>query len=232
MQTNSEKQGAEEGVKIRNCPFLSFTDSGSKSLQSLKAAEADSDLNLTKIQGQKLMATALLLGCPAGLFVKNHNQSNCRLCPGFLKVSYAIDSKRSAGWPCRRFTIVAATEGSASSSKSEETIPSWARPDSDEAPPWAREDAKETSPQQTIEVPFYAYLLASTITAIAAIGSIFEFINQKPVFGLLYPDSIFYVPLLGFFVLTGIPTSAFLWFKSVEVANREAEEQDRKDGFL
>ncbi|KAK9095816.1 hypothetical protein Sjap_021313 [Stephania japonica] len=136
------------------------------------------------------------------------------------------------GRSCRRFTIVAATEGSTSSSKSEETIPSWARPNSNEAPPWARDDGKETSPQQTIEVPFYAYLLASTITAIAAIGSIFEFINQKPVFGVLYPDSIFYVPLLGFFVLTGIPTSAFLWFKSVEVANREAEEQDRKDGYL
>lgn len=25
---------------------------------------------------------------------------------------------------------------------------------------------------------------------------------------------------------------AFLWFKSVQVANKEAEEQDRRDGYM
>ncbi|KAK9167795.1 hypothetical protein Scep_002986 [Stephania cephalantha] len=224
MQTNSEKQGAEEGVKIRNCPFLSFTDSGAKSLQSLKAAEADSacrslvpilSSNLISVRSQSYYRD-----------IRPETNGHCLtswLSGGFIRQKSQPKQLQIMPWM---------SKSSASSSKSEETIPSWARPDSDEAPPWAREDAKETSPQQTIEVPFYAYLLASTITAIAAIGSIFEFINQKPVFGLLYPDSIFYVPLLGFFVLTGIPTSAFLWFKSVEVANREAEEQDRKDGYL
>lgn len=133
-----------------------------------------------------------------------------------------------------KFCVVGVTESSKEpSSKSEkETIPSWARPDSDEAPPWAQDQAKQSSSQQSFEIPFYVYLLASAITAIAAIGSVFEYVNQRPVFGILNSDSIFYAPLLGFFAFTGIPTSAFLWLKSVKAANKEAEEQDRRDGFL
>ncbi|KAJ0977959.1 hypothetical protein J5N97_013433 [Dioscorea zingiberensis] len=139
--------------------------------------------------------------------------------------------KKQGGRFCHRFVVFAATEGSAKPSQSDERIPSWARPDSDEPPPWAR-DGGNGSPQPTFEIPFYAYLLASAITAIAAIGSIFEYANKKPVFGVLNSDSVFYAPLLGFFVFTGIPTSAFLWFKSVQTANKEADEQDRKDGYL
>ncbi|KAK7396398.1 hypothetical protein VNO78_17382 [Psophocarpus tetragonolobus] len=133
----------------------------------------------------------------------------------------------------RRFVEVAVTQGSAESSKSEEKIPSWAKPDSDEPPPWARDEPNnKNSQQEGFEIPFYAYLLASAITAIAAIGSIFEYVNQRPVFGVLTSDSVFYAPLLGFFVFTGIPSSAFLWFKSVQAANKEAEEQDKRDGYL
>lgn len=130
-----------------------------------------------------------------------------------------------------RFSIFAVTEGSAKSSESEETIPSWAKPDSDEPPPWATDEGKGLTSQGSFEIPFYVYLLTSTITAIAAIGSIFEYVNKNPVFGILNSDSIFYAPLLGFFAFTGFPTSAFLWFKSVQVANKEAEEQDRRDGY-
>ncbi|XP_072997252.1 uncharacterized protein [Typha latifolia] len=130
----------------------------------------------------------------------------------------------------RRLVVVCVTKGSAKSSKSDEKIPSWARPDSDEPPPWARDEGNKKT-ESTIEIPFYAYLLASAVTAIAAIGSIFEYVNQRPVFGVLNSDSAFYAPLLGFFVFTGIPTSAFLWFKSVQAANKEAEEQDRRDGY-
>ncbi|XP_042485953.1 uncharacterized protein LOC122066192 [Macadamia integrifolia] len=132
----------------------------------------------------------------------------------------------------RKFTVSAGTEGSAKSSKSEETIPSWAKPDSDEPPPWAQDESKKNVSEQTLEIPFYVYLLASAVVAIAAIGSVFEYVNQKPVFGVLNPDSIFYVPLLGFFAFTGVPTSAFLWFKSVQAANKAAEEQDQRDGYL
>ncbi|KAG1365524.1 Dimethylaniline monooxygenase [N-oxide-forming] 1 [Cocos nucifera] len=130
-----------------------------------------------------------------------------------------------------RLVVLAITEGSTKSSKSDEKIPSWARPDSDEPPPWARDEGNGSTSPQTIEIPFYVYLLASAVTAIAAIGSVFEYINQKPVFGVLSSDSVFYAPLLGFFAFTGIPTSAFLWFKSVQAANKASEEQDRRDGY-
>ncbi|KAL2522005.1 hypothetical protein Fot_25928 [Forsythia ovata] len=137
-----------------------------------------------------------------------------------------------------RVRVLAASGGSSkdsSKSKGEEvgnddpSAPSWAKPGSDEPPPWARQEAQKES--SGFEVPFYVYLLASAITAIAAIGSAFEYLNQKPVFGVLNSDSVFYTPLLGFFAFTGIPSSAFLWFKSVQVANKEAEEQDRRDGY-
>ncbi|KAJ4829950.1 hypothetical protein Tsubulata_008383 [Turnera subulata] len=149
----------------------------------------------------------------------HHNQYGCP------------ERKTSKG----RLIVVGATEGSSKSSKAEESMPSWARPDTDEPPPWARDEQPKgglSSSDPTLEIPFFAYLLASAITAIAAIGSIFEYANQKPVFGILGPDSIFYAPLLGFFVFTGFPSSAFLWFKSVQAANKEAEEQDRRDGYF
>ncbi|XP_068647707.1 uncharacterized protein [Aristolochia californica] len=133
--------------------------------------------------------------------------------------------------PFHRFRVSAASKGSAKSNQPDEKIPSWARPDSDEPPPWAPEELKPAS-AQAFEVPYYAYLLASAVTAIAAIGSVFEYINQKPVFGVLNSDSVFYAPLLGFFAFTGIPTSGFLWLKSVEAANKAADEQDRRDGYL
>ncbi|XP_074286478.1 uncharacterized protein LOC141611759 [Silene latifolia] len=120
---------------------------------------------------------------------------------------------------------------SAKSSESEDKVPSWAQPESDEPPPWARDEAKPIDLKDGFELPFFVYLLASAVTAIAAIGSIFEYANQKPVFGVLNTDSIFYAPVLGFFTFTGIPTSAFLWYKSVQAANKEAEEQDRRDGY-
>ncbi|KAL0874227.1 hypothetical protein Bca101_023932 [Brassica carinata] len=129
----------------------------------------------------------------------------------------------------RRLVVTAATEGSR---KSKESQPSWANPDSDEPPPWAREEGRSSTSQESIEVPFYVYLLASAITAIAAIGSVFEYSSKNPVFGVLDSDSIFYTPVLGFFAFTGIPTSVFLWFKSVEAANKEAAEQDKRDGYL
>ncbi|KAK9741899.1 hypothetical protein RND81_03G136400 [Saponaria officinalis] len=131
----------------------------------------------------------------------------------------------------RQHEVIYATKRLAKSSESDEKVPSWAQPDSDEPPPWARSEGKPVDLKDGVELPFFVYLLASAVTAIAAIGSIFEYANQKPVFGLLNSDSIFYTPVLGFFAFTGIPTSAFLWYKSVQAANKEAEEQDRRDGY-
>lgn len=66
----------------------------------------------------------------------------------------------------RRLVVTAATEGSR---KSKESEPSWANPDSDEPPPWARNEGGSSTSQDSFEVPFYVYLLASAITAIAAV---------------------------------------------------------------
>lgn len=74
----------------------------------------------------------------------------------------------------RRFSVFAVTEGSAKSSKSEETIPSWAKPDLDEPPPWARDEGKGYTSQQSFEVPFFVYLLASAVTAIAAVSFLLQ----------------------------------------------------------
>ncbi|KZV58818.1 polyadenylate-binding protein 6-like [Dorcoceras hygrometricum] len=85
------------------------------------------------------------------------------------------------------------------------SVPSWAKPGTDEAPPWA---LGETQKESTgFELPFYVYLLSSAVAAIAAVGSIFEYVNERPVFGILNSDSVLYAPLLGFFVFAGIPTS-------------------------
>nr|CAB3461120.1 unnamed protein product [Digitaria exilis] len=132
---------------------------------------------------------------------------------------------------CRRRRLTVLAAAGKKPGEAEEQIPAWAKPGADEPPPWAREGGAVQG-QEAGQVPFYAYLLASAITAIAAIGSIFEYTNQRPVFGIIGSDSALYAPLLGFFVFTGIPTSGFLWFKAVQTANREAEEQDRRDGFL
>ncbi|AQK86887.1 uncharacterized protein [Zea mays] len=162
-----------------------------------------------------------------------------------ISTSVCTSSRRSTGCPNvrpqarpllgmpslrRRLQTALAATGK-TPGEAEEQVPAWAKPGADEPPPWEREGGAARG-QEARQVPFYAYLLASTITAIAAIGSIFEYTNQRPVFGIVGPDSALYAPLLGFFVFTGIPTSAFLWFKAVQTANREAEEQDRRDGFL
>lgn len=69
-----------------------------------------------------------------------------------------------------KFSVYAITEGSAKSSKSEEKIPSWAKPESDEPPPWAQGEGKEDVSQNGLEIPFFVYLLASAVTAIAAVS--------------------------------------------------------------
>uniref|UniRef100_A0A7N2MWE6 Uncharacterized protein n=1 Tax=Quercus lobata TaxID=97700 RepID=A0A7N2MWE6_QUELO len=80
------------------------------------------------------------------------------------------------------FCVVALTESSKKSSnkkteeeeEEESKIPSWARPDSDEPPPWAQNESasqQQQQQQQGFEIPFYLYLLASAITAIAAVST-------------------------------------------------------------
>lgn len=96
-----------------------------------------------------------------------------------------------------RSVVVAITKGSAKSSKSDEKIPSWARPDSDEPPPWARDGAKGSS-ESTVQIPFFAYLLASAVTAIAAVT--FQFLVEAHYISVLvkyHGLDWFFLRLLG-----------------------------------
>lgn len=107
-----------------------------------------------------------------------------------LRIQNQLISRTNLSYPkkilSRKFFVFAVTEGSAKSSKSEETIPSWAKPDSEEPPPWARDEAKDNSSQQGFEIPFYVYLLASTITAIAAVSiPLLNLYNSKLYFILI-----------------------------------------------
>ncbi|KAI5683886.1 hypothetical protein M9H77_05114 [Catharanthus roseus] len=136
--------------------------------------------------------------------------------------------RRKSSHYANRLRIFALTEGSANKKSKEvegeeegdPSVPSWAKPGSDEPPPWARNDSPKDS--SSFELPFFVYLLASAITAIAAIGSIFEYVNQKPVFGVLNSDSVFYTPLLGFFAITGIPSSLPVIANEKQVESRHS----------
>lgn len=39
------------------------------------------------------------------------------------------------------------------------------------------------------------------------VGSIFEYFNRHAIFGVLPPDNILWAPILGFFAITGLPSS-------------------------
>ena len=39
------------------------------------------------------------------------------------------------------------------------------------------------------------------------VGSIYEFANKNPIFGVIEADSPLYAPILGFFMVTGFPTA-------------------------
>jgi hypothetical protein len=61
------------------------------------------------------------------------------------------------------------------------------------------------------------------------IGSMFEFFNKNPIFGIVEPSSPFYAPILGIFALTGLPTAGWLFIKAVTSANTMAERMDEAD---
>ncbi|EFJ49553.1 hypothetical protein VOLCADRAFT_104324 [Volvox carteri f. nagariensis] len=104
----------------------------------------------------------------------------------------------------------------------------------EELPPWIRrEKERELQAQQgSSGLPWPLYLLFSIFTAIAAVGSIFEFVDRNPVFGVLPPDNPLWAPILLFFAVTGFPTAGFLFIKGVNGFNEDAERQDKLDGYL
>ena len=65
----------------------------------------------------------------------------------------------------------------------------------------------------------------------AQVGSCFELAAKNPLFGIIQPDSPLYYPILGVFILTGLPTASVLWGKAIKAANEETERMDRMDGY-
>ena len=39
------------------------------------------------------------------------------------------------------------------------------------------------------------------------VGSVFEIINKNPLFGIVQPSSPLWLPILGFFAVTGVPSA-------------------------
>jgi vacuolar iron transporter family protein len=64
------------------------------------------------------------------------------------------------------------------------------------------------------------------------VGSVFEFTNKNPIFGVVQPDSFLYGPILGIFALTGLPTAGWLFYKAISSANAEADRQDKIDSGM
>lgn len=103
----------------------------------------------------------------------------------------------------------------------------------EELPIWVqREKMRELEAQAKPDLPWPLYLLFSTFVAIASVGSVFEYFDKNPIFGVIPPESPLWAPILGFFAFTGIPTAGFLFFKGVNAANEAAERQDRMDGYI
>lgn len=105
-------------------------------------------------------------------------------------------------------------------------------PTTEEEPIWVRrEREREIVAKEGKDLPFGLYLLLSSFVAIAAIGSVFEYVNKNPVFDVIQPDNPLWAPILGLFAITGLPTSGYLFYKAVTSANKEAERMDKLDGM-
>ena len=101
----------------------------------------------------------------------------------------------------------------------------------EDEPVWVKREKQRELEAQSKDLPFGLYLLFSCFVTIAAVGSIFEWSAQNPIFGVIEPDSALYTPILGLFAVTGIPTAGVLFFKGVSAANAEAERMDAQDGY-
>lgn len=101
-------------------------------------------------------------------------------------------------------------------------------------PPWVKREKEREMQLQSgkKELPWALCLLFSVFTGIAAVGSIFEYIDRNPVFGVVQPDNPLWAPILLFFAVTGFPTAGYLFIKGVQGFNEDAERQDKLDGYL
>lgn len=89
-----------------------------------------------------------------------------------LQNSFKIHQNKTRNCYKRLTTTIVFAINKEEEEQSSTPTPSWAKPDSEETPPWARNDQQPSSGSSS-ELPFFVYLLASAITAIAAVTFLF-----------------------------------------------------------
>ena len=93
--------------------------------------------------------------------------------------------------------------------------------DVEDIPPWERRELEKKAAMEKGGLPWPAYLGLAAIVAIASVGSCFELTYSNPIFGVVYPDSFMYKPILYWLIFTGFPLAAFLWSKGIDGCQRE-----------
>eukprot|EP00470_Lotharella_oceanica_P005522 CAMPEP_0170174904 /NCGR_PEP_ID=MMETSP0040_2-20121228/8088_1 /TAXON_ID=641309 /ORGANISM="Lotharella oceanica, Strain CCMP622" /LENGTH=110 /DNA_ID=CAMNT_0010416729 /DNA_START=269 /DNA_END=601 /DNA_ORIENTATION=+ len=83
----------------------------------------------------------------------------------------------------------------------------------------------------TAQIPFGFYLLGSGLVAIASIGSFYEIAAKNPVFGVIPYGNPLWLPILGFFGITGLPSATWLFIQGVNGFNEWQAALDRMDGY-
>lgn len=127
-----------------------------------------------------MTSTTTLLGCNLALLP---SLLTCRRSSRPTSTATAISSRlptfRTAGFRSnpRVVNVRSQSEGASGSPKTEdkkpnteeEPTPSWAKAGSEELPPWARNEAAAPSKVESADLPFFVYLVASCLVAIAAV---------------------------------------------------------------
>ncbi|KAL3697292.1 hypothetical protein R1sor_011368 [Riccia sorocarpa] len=178
-----------------------------------------------------LKPTLSVTGDPgSGLTRSSGNCMALRRIPEFGAGAVVVRSRKSLSSRASAGDEVNSKDPKGRTTKTEEKVPSWAKAGSDELPPWAKSERPPTQ-EPAQDLPFAVYLIGSSLVAIAAVGSIFEYFNGNPIFGIVQPDSPLWAPILGIFSITGLPSAGFLFYKGVKLANKASEDIDREDGF-
>lgn len=69
------------------------------------------------------------------------------------------------------------------------------------------EHERELEPETWRVVYCGKYLSVAMLCMLRQVGSFYEFFNKNAIFGVVEPDSPLWLPILGLFAVTGLPTS-------------------------
>jgi hypothetical protein len=51
------------------------------------------------------------------------------------------------------------------------------------------------------------FVAAAVCATIVQVGSVFEYFDKNAIFGVVQPDSPLWLPIIGLFAITGLPTA-------------------------